>query len=92
MQEGHPDFPFCLSGSRKSISHWKGALPASGGGRAPLSPKIEGQAKKPEYTNLVTSLIYCPKTKCYLNSSLIGYPKPKFLCPVNLIHLLFLSL
>lgn len=47
MQEGHPDFPFCLSGSRKSISHVKGALPASGSGRTPLSPKIEGQAKKP---------------------------------------------
>ena len=39
VQEGHPDFPFCLSGSRKPISHVKGALPASGCGTGALITK-----------------------------------------------------
>ena len=76
MQEGHPDFLF-VSLEAGNPSHTKGALPASGGRRAPLSPKIEGQAKKPVYTNHVTPLLPQVQTGS-LDSSLIDHPKPTF--------------
>ena len=55
----------------------KGALPASGGRRTPLLPKIDGQAKKPVYTNRVTPLLPQVQTGS-LDSSLIDHPKPTF--------------
>ena len=38
-----------------------------------------------------TSLIYYPKSKLCLVSSLIGQPKPKFLCPVNSSQIQFFA-
>ena len=50
--------------NRKHISHVKGALPVSGSIRTPsLIFYKEFRAKKPIYTNLVTSLVYYPKSK-----------------------------
>ena len=39
----------------------------------------------------VTSLIYYPKSKLCLVSSLIGHPKPKFLSPVNSSQIQFFA-
>ena len=67
---------FLSAKSRKSLI-WGVASSVSGGRRTPLSQR-RNWAKKPTETNLVTSLIYYPKCKLCLDSSLIGHPKPKF--------------
>ena len=81
VQEGHSDPHFCLLKVGNLLYE----------GLRPLYLEVEGHpyhqrrnwAKKPTETNLVTSLIYYPKCKLCLDSSLIGHPNPKFLCPVN---------
>ena len=52
----------------------------------------DGKFGRDACINLTTSLIYYPKLKFCLDSSLIEHPKPKFLCPANSSQIFFLCL
>ena len=83
MQERHSDWPTFVSAENRKALIWGVAPSVSGGRRTPLSPKTENWTKKPTEAKLVTSLLYYPKCKLCLDSSLTGHPNVKFLCPVN---------
>ena len=75
------DPPFCLTESKKWVSHVKHILHAPKDKRIPYLWKIRNSGWEAHINNLVTCLIYYPKPK--LEFSLIKCPNPEFLWPVN---------
>lgn len=80
-RKGDSDLPFFLPESREDLSHVKDTLLTFRSRKTPLSSKIMEFAPRSPIKQ-TCYLFNLPKPKFCLDSSLIGHPKPKFLCPV----------